>query len=169
MENSTHELAVDSMFTALKLLMKEKDYSEITITDIVKRAGFSRMAFYRNYSSKDEILTHRLRKTLDHFMHKMEEKEISDDMELWTEFFEFLINDEAILCICKAGLYGSLLEVHEQYTVQYFEKRYGWYMEDRTNRMRAYKRMGSVAGLMSYYMENPADTGPGELAKLLLE
>ena len=36
--------------------MKVKDYSEITITDIAKKSGMSRMTYYRNYSSKDDII-----------------------------------------------------------------------------------------------------------------
>ncbi|MBQ2757073.1 MAG: TetR/AcrR family transcriptional regulator, partial [Clostridia bacterium] len=36
--------------------MKIRDYDSITITDISKKAGVSRMAYYRNYNSKDDIL-----------------------------------------------------------------------------------------------------------------
>ncbi|WP_084245056.1 TetR/AcrR family transcriptional regulator [Planomicrobium okeanokoites] len=42
--------------SALILLMNEKTYTSITITDIVRRAGVSRTAYYRNYSSKEDIL-----------------------------------------------------------------------------------------------------------------
>lgn len=38
------------------LLLKEQPFAKITITDIVKRAGVSRTAYYSNYSSKQEIL-----------------------------------------------------------------------------------------------------------------
>lgn len=41
---------------ALLQLMHTKDYNDITITDITERAGVSRMSYYRNYKSKDEIL-----------------------------------------------------------------------------------------------------------------
>ena len=36
---------------ALFLLMKEQDYEEIRITDIIKKSGISRSAFYRNYKT----------------------------------------------------------------------------------------------------------------------
>ena len=42
--------------TALILLMNEQDFEKITISSIIKRAGVSRGAFYRNYSSKEDIL-----------------------------------------------------------------------------------------------------------------
>lgn len=47
--------------TALVKLMEKKPYDAITITDITKRAGVSRTAYYRNYASKDEILSRRIR------------------------------------------------------------------------------------------------------------
>ena len=44
------------MCTALIELMKEHDYDSITITQITEKAGVSRMTYYRNYVSKEDIL-----------------------------------------------------------------------------------------------------------------
>lgn len=49
--------AANRIVAALIALMQEKPYGEITATDISARAGVSRMAFYRNFSSKEEIIT----------------------------------------------------------------------------------------------------------------
>lgn len=38
-------------------MMAKQDYEKITITSIVTRAGVSRTAYYRNYASKDDILS----------------------------------------------------------------------------------------------------------------
>ena len=46
----------ECIFTALLILMEKKPYEEITITDIAKKAGVSRMSYYRLYKSKDDIL-----------------------------------------------------------------------------------------------------------------
>ncbi|HCC00627.1 MAG TPA: TetR/AcrR family transcriptional regulator [Ruminococcaceae bacterium] len=42
--------------TALFQILKNKSLEEIKITELVKRAGVSRMAFYRNYNTLEEIL-----------------------------------------------------------------------------------------------------------------
>lgn len=42
---------------ALISLMERKPYSSITIKDITDRAGVSRVSYYRNYSSKEDILS----------------------------------------------------------------------------------------------------------------
>ena len=169
MENTSRELAADSMFTALVQLMKEKEYGEITVTDIVKRAGYSRMAFYRNYKSKDEILLNRLKNKFDYFLQRIESEDISDELELWTDFFDAFTGDEIIMYVYKAGLHSPMNEMHEQYTMKYFEKHLGWDMDDEMNRMKAYKRMGSVTGLMIYYLKNHSGVSPRELARLVLE
>ncbi len=41
---------------ALLQLIQQKEYDKITITDIAKRAGVTRISFYRNFDSKDAIL-----------------------------------------------------------------------------------------------------------------
>lgn len=41
---------------ALFQLMKEKSFEEISIQEIVDKAGFSRMAYYRNFSSIRDII-----------------------------------------------------------------------------------------------------------------
>ena len=55
MINST-QFSKECIATALIELMKTKDYSDITITEVAKKSGMSRMTYYRNYSSKDDIL-----------------------------------------------------------------------------------------------------------------
>ncbi|MGI6046191.1 MAG: TetR/AcrR family transcriptional regulator [Eggerthellaceae bacterium] len=45
-------------------LMSEKDFSDITITDITKKAGVSRLAYYRNYESKEDIWLRHLQQSL---------------------------------------------------------------------------------------------------------
>ena len=55
-KNESNRLAKECIVTALIELMKVKDYHAISITDITKKAGVSRMAYYRNYTSKEDIL-----------------------------------------------------------------------------------------------------------------
>ena len=55
--DESNRVTRESVETALFLLMEEKDFSNISVTDIVNRAGVSRSAYYRNYNSKEEILS----------------------------------------------------------------------------------------------------------------
>ncbi len=53
-------------------LMKQKEYADITVTDIVKYAGVSRMAYYRTFSSKEEILVEYLKSLTAQLQEKIE-------------------------------------------------------------------------------------------------
>ena len=43
------------MVQALMQLLQTKSLSNITISELTERAGVSRMTYYRNYNSMDEI------------------------------------------------------------------------------------------------------------------
>ena len=53
----TNLLVRECLKKALILLSEEQAYDEITITALCKRAGVSRMAFYRNYGIINDIFT----------------------------------------------------------------------------------------------------------------
>lgn len=52
----SNQLTRESIETALLFLLEKKDMAQISISELVKKAGVSRNAFYRNYKSKEEIL-----------------------------------------------------------------------------------------------------------------
>ena len=47
----------DYLATALLQLLTTKELADLTVTQVVKRAGVSRMAFYRNFNTLDDVLT----------------------------------------------------------------------------------------------------------------
>lgn len=51
-----HEIVKQSTAKALFCLMERKSFSDITVTELVKRAGIARATYYRNYSSKEAVL-----------------------------------------------------------------------------------------------------------------
>jgi len=53
------------IFDALMLLMDEKPYYKITVSDIADRAGVARPTFYRNFDDKDEVILQYLNKSFN--------------------------------------------------------------------------------------------------------
>ena len=49
-------LLKECLFTALIMLMDQKDFKDIKISEIAQKAGVSRMTYYRTYDSKEDIL-----------------------------------------------------------------------------------------------------------------
>lgn len=56
-----------SITDALLELMQKKNFSDISITEIIQTAGVARVSFYRNYSSKEDILTTLIEDVLEQF------------------------------------------------------------------------------------------------------
>ena len=54
--NSANLIVRDSIETALIRLMEKKPFGEITISEIVEKAGVSRVSYYRNYYYKEDVL-----------------------------------------------------------------------------------------------------------------
>lgn len=55
-KNHSNIIARECIVTALLQLIHEKPLSAITISELTKKAGVSRVTFYRNYDSKEQVL-----------------------------------------------------------------------------------------------------------------
>ena len=51
-----NRVVIESLQGALLQLVMKKSYDSITVTELCKKAGVSRMAFYGNFDSKDDII-----------------------------------------------------------------------------------------------------------------
>ena len=67
-----NQLTCEALETALLHLLETKDLACISISELVKKAGVSRTAFYRNYRSKEQLLEnifeHVIRRVMTGFM-----------------------------------------------------------------------------------------------------
>ncbi len=52
----SNRMTRECLQTALIALMGQKPFDKITISELVRRSGVSRTAFYRNYDTKEDIL-----------------------------------------------------------------------------------------------------------------
>jgi len=84
----------DCIAQALLELMKEKDYSDITVLEICKKAGVGRTTFYRHFSqagNKDDILVYYAGSLWNDYLHNTK---IEDNKEIWTIMIEFIYNQK---------------------------------------------------------------------------
>ena len=78
----------ESLFEALLILVKKKPFDKITVSELVKRAGVSRTAFYRNYNSITQIVEERLFGLLDTLRASLAEPHYAADIRSW--YFDML-------------------------------------------------------------------------------
>ncbi len=70
--DQTKVSARECITQALIRLMKEKPYEEINVSEICKAAGYNRITYYRNFSSKEDVLQSLLDGIALEFQSKME-------------------------------------------------------------------------------------------------
>ena len=81
-------LTREAIETALLQLLEKKDLTKISISELVKRAGVSRAAFYRNYDSKEEILESVFKRSVHNIMEQLHHYDLKTDLYLvWVHLF----------------------------------------------------------------------------------
>ena len=119
--NDINSLTKECIVTALLRLMQTKSYESISITDITNLAGVSRMAYYRNYKSKDEILIKHLIDMEKNLLAEVggEKAETFRGAIGYVSGF-FQENADVIQAIYDAGLAHMLTEMLEDRVYNYF-------------------------------------------------
>lgn len=59
-KQETNAFVKECITTALLQMMKTMPYTQIAITDLVKKAGVSRVSFYRNFEGKKDVIEKKL-------------------------------------------------------------------------------------------------------------
>ena len=119
--NEVNVLTKECIVTALLRLMENNSYDSISITDITNLAGVSRMAYYRNYNSKDEILLKHIIDQEQKLLNEINGKKASDfkgAVSYISGFFQ--ANADVIKAIYDAGLAHMLTEMLEERVYTYF-------------------------------------------------
>ncbi len=109
--NSQNMITKESIFTALMILMGKKNFKEISITEIAKKAGVSRMAFYRNYNIKEDIIATYIDELFQEYFNEIlnhKKKDIYENLRLYFSYFRK--NEKLIYNLINSNLINILLE-----------------------------------------------------------
>ena len=97
----------DSYFT----LLQEKPAEKISVSEIVKLAGISRMSFYRYCENKDDIIRQFLEDSFKKYMAVVDEESVKNSLEAATLFFGyFRSNRVRMRALIDQGLFHLLFE-----------------------------------------------------------
>ncbi len=166
-KNQANKLARECIVTALMQLLKEKPLSAISISELTERAGVSRMTYYRNYQSKEDIFSSYLEEALADYQKEAREllldKQIYDSANLFHCFSYFEKHKEFLDGLFKSGLGHLLLTAISKYIIDF------WYKPE--DGMETYYGLQAFAGaLYNLYISwssNGAKETPEELVRLL--
>lgn len=145
------------------LLMKTKPYEQISIQDIVDKAGFSRMAYYRNFKSKDEVVQYYLHKITQDFLDRTKINLLTVDLrKFFVTVYTHLTNvkDIGLLLLKNNILHFAKTE---------FDK---IFYNKAQNKRELYNYLFISGGLFNIYqvwLEQNCIETPEELADLLID
>lgn len=162
----THRLTIESIQQAMNELLRTKPFREITVLDIVKKAGVSRSAFYRNYQSKEQVLESIV---YDMFAKMVQELKTTSDLGD-KRFWKHLM----IGCIeqCQKFYYISKCDGWSGDTVlqcmnEYFEENFSSIFAGDKLQMRYW--MGGSYNVIHGWIEDGMPCSPEELADRLFD
>lgn len=112
--NELKNISCESIELALLQLMKSKNFEAISISEITKIAGVSRNAFYRNFTSKEDIIKQYCDRVTRDFFDSTEERfTYGYYVKL---LYHFKNQYEAMQIILNANLIYILIDVFIKYT-----------------------------------------------------
>lgn len=167
--NSAHELVLDCIYKALLQLMETQPYEEISITDITKKAGVSRMAYYRNYEDKGSILIKKLEENIHFSEERIESRENLSKESLWREIIADRKNDLIFRYILRARLVGQAFPLFKDSLIRIYSTYFGWDMTNEDNQILLYQRLGSMFGFLMYLQEKSKDIDTERLVAQLMQ
>ena len=165
-QNEINQLTRECLLTALLRLMEIKPYDSITITDITKLAGVSRMAYYRNYKNKDEILTDGLI-THEKVLLDVLEEERAESLRDMVVYVAGFFRDHAALvrAVYSANLGYSLFTLFCERAYTYFPVM----KELQDGQYRVYYYAGAVLSVLRCWLEAGMQETVEEISSIIYE
>ncbi|MBQ8616173.1 MAG: TetR/AcrR family transcriptional regulator [Oscillospiraceae bacterium] len=120
----SNKLTRECLRTAIFKLMEQKSFDKITITDIAKRAGVSRTAFYRNYATKEALVEDLCQRMLEELTASVKSELFRTNRRQWYQNFFQVIQENSVFfrAYVKANLRfsnGTVTElIHPSSTMQ---------------------------------------------------
>ena len=143
---------------ALLMLMRKKDYKDISITEICEKAGVTRMSFYRNFESKEGVLKKWIKSITDTFLMVSEISYKNDNnRDYFIKLFTHMKQHKAI---CAALYKADLIYlVKEQ-----FDRGFLSIYHDEYDDYKSYFLAGGIYNVFLLWLMNGCTENPEGLA-----
>ena len=133
---------------ALLILMEDQKFEDIRIQDLTKKAGVSRMTYYRYFADKSEVLDYYMNYIFDLFMEDDDKngapfnsiEHIIQCLEFFREYGHFA------LCLYNAGMEGIMLKAINKYMYNRLDG-------DERQSLKAYRYYSYAGTIYNCYMQ----------------
>jgi AcrR family transcriptional regulator len=150
-------------------LLTEKPFMDITVTDVVKRAGVARASFYRNYSSTSELLdsimasfTNELKTHVLPVAASQNEKEWRLFLYRFIAFIEdrhlsLMLSNTTNISVLIFRIFDAAHELSKAMEFDGMEQKYS-----------IPSRLGAIAGVVMHWINNGQKETPEEIVDYLM-
>lgn len=99
------------MYDSLLELMEKTPFNKISVSNIVDKADVARLTFYRNFKSKEDILTYKGKEILDVINSRLDDESyLSKEKSFEIITNEFMKQSKFLVMICKNDLDHILIK-----------------------------------------------------------
>ncbi|MDR2493399.1 MAG: TetR/AcrR family transcriptional regulator [Coriobacteriales bacterium] len=163
-KNVTTQMMKEYLAESLLLLMRSKAYPEITISAITEKAGVNRSTYYRNFSSKEDIIAFYFSNLLHGYSTEyLQARDHSFENYMHTIFCYFFRHKRELLLIHKNGLSYLILE-----TLNKAFKEHGGESLDVEAQFKAYFHIGGIYNTYLLWFSHDMRETPEELTRISL-
>lgn len=165
-ENARVKKNIEDAFFAL---LKEKSFSEITVTDIVKKSGVARTSYYRNFNSKEDIIRayiQRLREEIDLAL-EYSAKTFGEKLnrQTLTAHVSCYLKEKHIILLLYNSGFGPLMLDETNY---YISEALGDMPCSSIERYSLYFASGAIFNALMQWLQSGAKETPNEMAQIMM-
>lgn len=167
-KNQVNPAVKNYISTALFLLMEQKDYQDITVTDIAKKAGVSRMTYYRTYSSKEDILIQYFNDTTSELLNEIKSYQNITMHPLSVIFFTFFQEHKNLIPLLKkANLQELVFHNFIRNLKHLYTELLGSEKISDADNFHLHFNAGGLSFALILWIENGCKETPEQLAQLM--
>ncbi len=161
----------DTLGDALVALMHEKNFDDITVQDVLDRAGVGRSTFYEHYSNKDDLFLSDVEDFFEKFSTSLTRngasaQRLAPVCELFTHLREFR---EFYAALVTSGKLNDVLMLGQGFFARSIEERLriaGVETDDTLRSARAHGLAGSLVSMLIWWIDKGMKVDPQEMDKL---
>ena len=156
-------LTKDYIFQAFKQLLTKTNYNNISVCDICEKAGVSRMSFYRNFKSKEELTYKGIEKIFDSLKESIHNQAKPSTYSITKEIFECFKKYKDLLF----SLEGT--KISKELTDLVFHELTHKFQSDYMSKSAKYVPIfyfGAIAVTALHWLNTGCDETPEEMARM---
>lgn len=160
-DNQTMNLLTrEALQEALLVLLDDHKLTDISITQLTQKAGVSRMSYYRNYDSLQDLFTDVLNHLFSGFLRQSLPFLKSQDWQtFWVMLFDFIYEH-------RQRIKPLLFSQSGNYVLNYMNQHFAQFAEDNYQRYTILAMIGMAYNLMGEWIKRDFDLSSQQLARI---